>query len=77
LRGHPSERHAVIQISEIPEGIECDWNEVRGILDKFMEVEWKRELKELTDRGAETLKDPVLRQRLQVLTARLSAKKTA
>jgi DNA primase len=77
LRGHPSESHAVVQISEIPEGIECDWNEVRGILDKFIEVESKRELNELIELGADALKDPVSRQRLQTLAARLSAKKTA
>ena len=70
LRAHPHEKHAIAQIAQIMKGIEGDWDEVRGILDQLAEMEWKRELKNLSDDAAETLRDPVKRQRLELLTAR-------
>jgi DNA primase len=82
LRGHPHEKHAIAQIAQILEGIQCDWDEVRSILEQLAELEWKLELKKLSDDAAETLSDPVKRQRLELLTARAriagtTTKKTA
>ncbi|WP_096696214.1 DNA primase [Polaromonas sp. AER18D-145] len=70
LRDHPQEKYAVDQISEIPEGIECDWNEARAILDRLLEAKLDQEQKELSEGGAETLKDPGKRQRLAFLMTR-------
>ncbi|MES2956331.1 MAG: DNA primase [Pseudomonadota bacterium] len=70
LREHPQEKYAVDQISEIPEGIECDWNEARAILDRLLAAKLDQEQKELSEGGTETLKDPVKRQRLAFLMAR-------
>ena len=75
LRDHPHEKHAIEQIAEIPEGIECDWNEVRAILDGLLKLKLDKEQKELSDGGAETLRDPVKRQRLAFLTARTKTAK--
>ena len=70
LRGHLHEKHAIAQIAQILEGIQCDWDEVQSILNQLAELEWKRELKNLSDNAAETFKDPIKRQRLELLTAR-------
>ncbi len=72
LRGHASENHAIAQISQIPEGIEGDWMEVRSILDQLVRLERMREMDGLIPQMAH---DPVARQRYQQLAA--SVKKTA
>ncbi|MES2415185.1 MAG: DNA primase [Pseudomonadota bacterium] len=72
LRGHASEQHAITQISQIPEGIEGDWMEVRSILDQLVRLARMREMDELIPQMAH---DPVARQRYQQLAA--SVRKTA
>ncbi len=72
LRGHASETHAITQISQIPEGIEGDWMEVRSILDQLVRLARMREMDGLIPQMAH---DPVARQRYQQLAA--SVKKTA
>lgn len=72
LRGHASENHAIAQISQIPEGIEGDWMEVRSILDQLVRLARMREMDGLIPQMAH---DPVARQRYQQLAA--SVKKTA
>ncbi len=77
LREHAQEKYAVDQISEIPEGIECDWNEARAILDRLLEAKLDQEQKALSEGGAETLKDPVKRQRLAFLMTRTKTRAPA
>ncbi|MDB5892337.1 MAG: primase [Polaromonas sp.] len=71
LRGHDHENHAIAQISQIPEGIESDWTEVRRILDVLLRIQWKREQDALVARGADILKDPDARQRYLALEAKI------
>ncbi len=68
LRGHAHEMHATAQISQIPEGIEGDWNEVRSILDQLLKLDRQREMKELAARMAS---DPQAMQRYRELAASL------
>ncbi len=68
LRGHAHENHAIAQISQIPEGIEGDWNEVRSILDQLLKLDRQREMKELAARMAS---DPEAMQRYRELAASL------
>ena len=68
LRGHAHEMHAIAQISQIPEGIEGDWNEVRSILDQLLKLDRQREMKELAARMAS---DPLAMQRYRELAASL------
>jgi DNA primase len=70
LRGHPHERHATVQIAQIPEGIESDWTEVRSILDQLLRLHRQREMSELATRAAT---DPAARQRYLELAASLKA----
>jgi DNA primase len=77
LREHPQEKHAIDQIAEIPEGIECDWNEARAILDRLLDLKQNQEQKELSEGGTETLKDPVKRQRLTFLMSRAKTRATS
>ena len=74
LRGHASETHAVAQISQMPERIESDWNEVRRILDQLLKIEWKREQDVLIAMGPDILKDPAARLRYQSLEAKIKNK---
>ena len=79
LRGHAHEAHATAQISQIPEGIEGDWTEVRSILDQLLKLDRQREMKELATRAAG---DPQAMARYRELAALLkntleSDKKTA
>ncbi|MES2945463.1 MAG: DNA primase [Pseudomonadota bacterium] len=50
LRGHAHENHAIAQISQIPEGIQGDWNECRSILKQLMRKKIQDELNELVTR---------------------------
>ena len=79
LRGHAHEAHATAQISQIPEGIEGDWTEVRSILDQLLKLDRQREMKDLATRAAG---DPQAMARYRELAALLkntlaSDKKTA
>ncbi len=64
LRGHPHEKHAIAQISQIPEGIELHWDEVRAILDQLVRLERQREMDSLVPL---VTTDPAARQRYQAL----------
>lgn len=68
LRGHPNEHHAIAQISQIPEGIEGDWAEIRRILDQLLRLGRQEEMKELAARAAT---DPQALQRYRELAASL------
>jgi DNA primase len=68
LRDHAQEAHAIAQISQIPEGIEGDWNEVRSILDQLLKLNRQQEMKALALRAAT---DPVAMQRYKELASQL------
>jgi DNA primase len=70
LRGHAGEHHATSQISQIPEGIEGDWAEVRSILDQLLKLSRQQEMKELALRAAT---DPAALQRYRELAASLKS----
>jgi DNA primase len=75
LRGHPQEKHAIDQISQIHEGIEDDWAEIRSSLDQLLIAEWKREQDALTALGDALVKDPIGRLRYQTLESKIKGKK--
>jgi len=66
LRGHAHEAHAVAQLSQIPEGIEGDWNEVRSIIDQLLKLKRQQEMKELALRAGT---DPIAMQRYKELAS--------
>ncbi|MDP3245961.1 MAG: DNA primase, partial [Polaromonas sp.] len=68
LREHPHEKHAIDQIAQLHEGIECDWNEVRAILDQLLKLKRQQEMVDLLPR---VLADPAARQRYEELSALL------
>ena len=68
LREHPQEKHAVDQIAQLPEGIECDWNEVRSILDQLLKLKRQQEMVDLLP---QVMADPSARQRYEELSALL------
>ncbi len=68
LRGHANETHAIAQISQIPEGIEGDWAEVRSIINQLLKLARQQEMKELAARAGS---DPEAMQRYKELTASL------
>lgn len=68
LREHPHEKHAVEQIAQLPEGIECDWNEVRSILDQLLKLKRQQEMVDLLP---QVMADPSARQRYEELSALL------
>jgi len=68
LRGHTNETHAMAQISQIPEGIEGDWAEVRSIIDQLLKLARQQEMKELAARAGS---DPEAMQRYKELAASL------
>ena len=72
LRGHANERHAVMQISQMMDGVQPDWNEVRGILTHLLELQKQAEIRELIPNAA----DPAVMLRLRELMAQ-SPKKSA
>lgn len=74
LRGHPDETYAVSQISQIDEGIEGDWMEIRRILDELLRIEWKREQDALSALGDAMIKNPIARLRYQTLEGKIKAK---
>ena len=68
LRGHAHEAHAVAQLSQILDGIEGDWNEVRSIVDQLVKLKRQEEMKELALRAAT---DPQAMQRYKELAGSL------
>ena len=68
LRGHAHESHAIAQLSQIPEGIEGDWNEVRSIINQLVKLKHQEEMKELAQRAAT---DPQAMQRYKELAGSL------
>ena len=74
LRGHPHEHHAVVQLAQMPEGVQGDWNEVRDILDELLRAAWKREQDAMVAAGDAFLKDPVTRQRYLSLEQKIKEK---
>jgi len=64
LRGHAHEAHAIAQISQIPEGIEADFSEVRSIIDQLVKIRRQQEMQELAGRAAT---DPLAMQRYKEL----------
>ncbi len=64
LRGHANETYAIAQISQIPEGIEGDWAEVRSIIDQLLKLARQQEMKELAARAGS---DPEAMQRYKEL----------
>ncbi|MDP3357118.1 MAG: DNA primase, partial [Polaromonas sp.] len=68
LREHPQEKHAIDQIAQLPEGIECDWNEVRSILDQLLKLKRQQEMVDLLP---SVMADPAARQRYEALAALL------
>ncbi len=68
LRGHANETHAMAQISQIHEGIEGDWAEVRSIIDQLLKLARQQEMKELAARAGS---DPEAMQRYKELAASL------
>ena len=68
LRGHAQEAHAVAQLSQIPDGIEGDWTEVRNIIDQLVKLKRQHEMKELALLAAT---DPQALQRYKELASAL------
>ncbi|WP_395057314.1 DNA primase [Polaromonas sp.] len=68
LREHPQEKHAIDQIAQLPEGIDCDWNEVRAILDQLLKLKRQQEMVNLLP---QVMADPAARQRYEALSALL------
>ena len=66
LRGHAQEAHAVAQLSQIPDGIEGDWTEVRSIMDQLVKLKRQDEMKELALRAGT---DPAAMQRYKHLAS--------
>ena len=64
LREHPFEKHAITQLTQVHEGIESDWLEVRNILNQLTKLGRQREMSELAPR---VTTDPAARQRYQTL----------
>ena len=64
LRGHLHEKHASAQIAQILEGIQCDWDEVRSILDQILKLNRQSEMSVLAPL---VMTDPAARQRYQEL----------
>ena len=68
LRGHAQEAHAVAQLSQIPDGIEGDWTEVRNIIDQLVKLKQQQEMKVLALSAAT---DPQAMQRYKELASAL------
>lgn len=68
LREHPQEKHAIDQIAQLPEGIDCDWDEVRAILDQLLKLKRQQEMVALLP---QVMADPAARQRYEALSALL------
>ena len=74
LRGHAHEQYALSQLAQILEGVQSDWDEIRGILTQLQDLKLESEKSELAARAAT---DPAAFQRLRELTEQSRAKKAA
>jgi len=74
LRGHAHEHYAVAQLAQILEGVESDWDEIRGILTQLLDLKLESETADLAARAAT---DPAAFQRLRELTEQSRVKKAA
>ena len=72
LRGHPHERHAVVQISQMLEGVAADWNEVCSILHQLLALQLDAEKADLAARAST---DPAAMQKLRELMAQTQTSK--
>jgi len=68
LREHPQEKHAIDQIAQLPEGIDCDWDEVRAIVDQLLKLKRQQEMVALLP---QVMADPAARQRYEALSGLL------
>ena len=71
LRGHANERHAVLQISQMVDGVQPDWNELRSILTQLLALQRDAEITALAARAQD---DPAAMQRLRELMAQTPKK---
>jgi len=74
LCGHDHEHYAVAQLAQILEGVESDWDEIRGILTQLRSL--KRD-SEITDLAARAPGEPAVLERLRELMAQSRAEKLA
>ncbi|MDQ3059655.1 MAG: DNA primase [Pseudomonadota bacterium] len=74
LRGHAHEHHALTQLAQMLEGVESDWDEMRGILNQLLHL--KRE-SEMADLAARAATDPAAFQRYRELSEQLRVLKAA
>ncbi len=74
LRGHAHEHYAVAQLAQILEGVESDWDEIRGILTQLHRL--KRD-NEITDLAARAPSEPAVLERLRELMDQSRAEKLA
>ena len=72
LRGHPHERHAVVQINQMLDGVAADWNEVRNILHQLLALQLDAEKADLAARAST---DPAAMQKLRELMAQTQTSK--
>ena len=72
LRGHANERHAVLQISQMMDGVQPDWNEVRSILTQLLTMQRDAQITALAARAQD---DPDAMLQLRELMAQ-TVKKT-
>ena len=70
LRDHPHEHHAMQQLTQVLDGIQTDWSEVRSILAQLLKFDRQREMSELATSAAT---DPVARQRYMALALLLKS----
>jgi len=71
LRGHANERHAVLQISQMMDGVQPDWNEAHSILKQLLTLQRDAEITALAARAHE---DPAAMGRLRELMAQTPKK---
>ena len=71
LRGHANERHAVLQISQMMDGVQPDWNEARSIMKQLLTLQRDAEITALAARAHE---DPAAMGRLRELMAQTPKK---
>jgi DNA primase len=74
LRGHAHEHHALTQLAQMLDGVESDWDEIRGILNQLLNLKLESELSDLAARAAT---DPAAFQRYRELSEQLRARKAA
>ena len=72
LRGHPHERHAVMQINQMLDGVAADWNEVCSILHQLLALQLDAEKADLAARAST---DPAAMQKLRELMAQTQTSK--